>query len=138
MPPGPPPPGTPFWTIDAGHLHGGPDRIKLVGCHIVQYTNYYQITRPDWTHLKSSSGPPRPKTAFSFPEFDYKGIKHWTISMSAPPWMTNLPWGVDHWSFPDQRFVEGEDITSGQSGEFTAQAGSGLGEGEEAASSAKA
>lgn len=137
MPPGPPP-GTAFWTINAAHLSGGPDRIKLVGCHIVQNADNFTFTQPDWTLLSTSSGPPRPKTAFVFPTFDYNGIYTWTINMSAPPSMTNLPWGVDSWSFPDQPFVEGEDVSPGQSGEFTAQAGSGLGEGEEAASSAKA
>jgi hypothetical protein len=136
MPPGPPPPGTAFWTITAANLFGGPDGIKLVGCHIVQHANDFTFNRPDWTVLKHSSGPPRPKVAFTFPEFDYNGIHHWTISMSAPPAMSNLPWGIDHWSFPPQ--LVGEDTGSGQSGEFTAQAGSGLGLGEEAASSAKA
>lgn len=138
MPPGPPPPGTAFWTINAAHISGGPDRIKLVGCHIVRYPNYYQFTEPDWTVLKTSSGPPRPSAAFAFQPFNYNGINDWTIRMSAPPSMSNLPWGVDHWSFPPQPLVEGTDTSPGQNGEFTAQAGSGLGEGEEAASSAKA
>lgn len=138
MPPGPPPPGTAFWTINAAHLRGGPDRIKLVGCHIVRYTNYYQLTEPDWTPLKDSTGISRPTSAFTFPKFNYRFINDWTISMSAPPSMTNLSWGVDHWSFPPQPLVGSTDTSPGQNGEFTAQAGSGLGEGEEAASSAKA
>jgi hypothetical protein len=138
MPPGPPPPGTAFWTINAGHLSGGPDRIKLVGCHIIRNADNFTFTQPDWTPLKTSSGPPRPSAAFSFPTFDYNGIYTWTIRMAAPPAMSNVPWGVDSWSFPPQPLVGREDTGSGQSGEFTAQAGSGLGQGEETASSAKA
>lgn len=136
--PSAPPAGTPIWTINAANLSGGSDGAKLVGCHIVQYTNNYTFTKPDWTVLATSPGPPRPTAGFTFPTFNYKDINGWNITMGTPPTDTTQNWGADSWSFPNQPLPEGTPI-SGQSGEFTAQAGSGpVAHEEEEASSATA
>ena len=138
MPGTAPPPGTPVWTLNAANLSGGSDRVKLAGCHIVQYTNYYQFTTPDWDVKSTSSGPPRPTTGFTFPTFSHRDITGWTITMPAPPTDPTQNWNAGSWSFPNQPLVE-ETPISGQSGEFTAQAGSGpVAHEEEEASSATA
>lgn len=131
--PSPPPPGTPRWTLNAANISGGSDGDKLAGCHIWQDTNNYRFTKPDWTLLASSPGTTLPTAGFTFtPAFEHRSITGWTITMSTPPTDTTQSWGVDSWSFPDQPGLEGTP-TTGQSGEFTAQAGSGpMGEEEEA------
>jgi hypothetical protein len=136
--PSAPPAGTPVWTLNAANLSGGSDRVKLSGCHIVQNATNYTFTTPDWDVKSTSTGTSLPTAAFTFPTFDHKDIKTWSISMSAPPTDTTQNWGADSWSFPPQPLVEGTDTSPGQSGEFTAQSGSQLGEGEEEASSATA
>jgi hypothetical protein len=131
--PSPPPPGTPFWTINAADITGGSDGKKLAGCHIVQNPTYFTITAPDWTVLAQSTTIGLPTVAFQFPQFPLRDIEGWTVNMSAPPASTSSPWGADSWSFPPQpgHVKRGG---SGQNGDFTAQAGSGLGEDEDAAS----
>jgi hypothetical protein len=132
-----PPPGTPRWTLNAADISGGSDGQLLVGCHIVQNATNYTFTKPDWTVLATSTGTTLPTAAFTFPTFNHRNINGWSVGMSTPPTDTTQNWGADSWSFPAQPLVEIEDTTPGQSGEFTAQAGSGL-TGEEVASYAKA
>lgn len=131
-----PPAGTPVWTISANDITGGSDGKKLAGCHIVQNTNYFTITAPDWTVLAQSTTIGLPTTAFTFPLFAHRDIVGWSIGMSAPPASSNQNWGADTWSFPPQPGHVKRGGGPGQNGEFTAQAGSGLGE--EEASSATA
>lgn len=141
--PSAPPPGTPIWTLNAANISGGSYGDKLAGCHIWQDTNNYRFTKPDWTVLASSPGTTLPTAAFTFtPAFTHgnvsgQSITGWSISMSAPPTDTTQNWGTDGWLFPDQPSLEEVPI-SGQSGEFTAQAGSGPMPAEEEASSATA
>ena len=137
MPGTPPPPGTPVWTLNAANLSGGNLGVKLAGCHIIQYANNYVLTTANWDVLATSSGPPRPTTGFTFPTFTLKDITGWTITMPAPPTDTTQNWSAGSWSFPNQPMPEDVPIT-GQSGEFTAQAGSGPVAHEEEASSATA
>ena len=139
--PSAPPPGTNIWTLNAANISGGGDGNKLAGCHIWQDTNNYRFTKPDWTLLASSPGTTLPTAGFTFtPTFEHRGITGWSVTMSAPPAVSTSNWGADSWSFPNQPLplIEGTGPTPGQSGEFTAQAGSQLGEGEGDAHSAKA
>ena len=137
MPGTAPPPGTPFWTLTAANLSGGSDRTKLAGCHIVQNATNYTFTTPDWDVKSTSSGTSLPTTGFTFPTFSHRDITGWTITVLAPPAVSSQNWGGGTWSFPDEPGLEEVPIT-GQSGEFTAQAGSGPMPADEEASSATA
>jgi hypothetical protein len=136
--PSAPPTGTNIWTLSAADVSGGTDGKKLAGCHIVQNATNYTFTKPDWTVLSTSTGTTLPTGSFTFPSFDYKDITGWSVTMQAPPAVSTQNWGADNWSFPNQPLIEGTGPISGESGEFTAQAGSGLGQGEGDAHSAKA
>jgi hypothetical protein len=132
-----PTPAPPEWTLNAKHTHGQFGHL-LVGCHIKKNADNtaYLFCRHDGSQLASSPGASLPKTAFQFtPDFDYNGLTGVSITMNTPVAPGKNWTGI--WSSKGSP-PEGIPMPTGpQSGDFTAQAGSGLGE-DEAASSAKA
>lgn len=125
-----------IWTINAGGVSG--DGQKLVGCHIKfdPGTGTYTFTKPN-NDVKSTYTPPTPTpspapTSFTFPEFTYKD-KKWDVSVNLP--LTSGVNGSGNWTIVGNKvaFATPPPIDP-QSGEYTAQAGSGLGEGEDAIS----
>ena len=127
------PPPVPEWTLTAKHTHGAFGQL-LVGCHIKKTATHYLFTRPNGTELARS--PELPTVPFTFkPDFNHNGLIGVSITMNIPVG-PHLNWtGI--WSCTDSPSI-GHPLPQGpQSGDFTAQAGSGLGEGE-VANSAKA
>ena len=138
----PGPPTTPIWTLTAKHTHGTFGQL-LVGCHIIENdtSTGYNFTQPNPSNpsnvLASSPGPSLPTGKFTFtPAFDYNGLTNVVIGMDIPV-ASGTNW-KGTWTCTDSPPMKDVPPPQGaQSGDFTAQAGSGLGEGE-AASSAKA
>jgi hypothetical protein len=133
------PPPVPEWTLSAKDTHGSFGQL-LVGCHIIQNSTKtaYLFTKPDIGEvLASSPGTTLPTASFTFDRaFDHNGLKGVVIGMKTPV-AAGTNWS-GQWSCTDSPPPpEIPPPTGAQTGDFTAQAGSGLGE-EEAASSAKA
>ena len=132
------PPSVPEWTLTAKHTHGDFGQL-LVGCHIKRTATHYVFTKPngDITHpLAKSPGTRLPTATFTFKgDFDYNGLTGVSITMNVPV-SAGTNW-TGLWSCKDSPAKEHVAPTGDQSGDFTAQAGSGLGEGE-VAKSAKA
>lgn len=133
------PPPVPEWTLTAKHTHGTFGNL-LVGCHITinAANTAYQFTTPDMKKvLATSPGTELPTALFTFtPDFDHKGLTGCKITMNTPV-APGTKW-TGLWSCTGSPPM-GKEIppTGAQSGDFTAQAGSGLGE-DEVANSAKA
>ena len=125
------------WTLTAKHTHGTFGYL-LVGCHIVRTATQYQFISSDRkTLLAWSPGTKRPTALFTFePEFNYNGLTGCKITMNIPV-APGTNW-TGLWSCTGSPLV-GKEVppTGAQSGDFTAQAGSGL-VADEAAISAKA
>ena len=134
----PPTPTPPEWTLSAKHTHGTFGQL-LVGCHIIKNaTNTgYQFTETSTSNvLANSPGTKLPTAPFTFtPDFNHNGLIGVSITMNIPVG-PHLNWtGI--WSCTDSPSI-GHPLPQGpQSGDFTAQAGSGVGE-DEVANSAKA
>lgn len=132
-----PTPTPPEWTLSAKHTHGTFGQL-LVGCHIIENSTNtaYQFTEPNVNNvLATSTGTTLPTAAFTFPTFDYNGLTGVSISMDTPV-AAGTNWHGT-WSCTGSPSMHSPRPTGPQSGDFTAQAGSGLGE-DETASSAKA
>jgi len=129
------PPPVPEWTLSAKHTHGTFGQL-LVGCHIIlnsTKTAYHFTKRDTGEVLAHSPGTTLPTAPFTFtPPFNYNGLTGVVIGMKLPV-AAGTNW-AGSWSCIDS---PRPGNTGPQTGDFTAQAGSGLGE-EEAASSAKA
>lgn len=135
----PGPPTTPIWTLTAKHTHGTFGQL-LVGCHIVENdtsTGYNFTQRNTSDVLASSPGSKLPKAEFKFtPAFNFNGLTGVTITM-AKPVAAGTNW-KGTWSATNTPLAAGTPPPTGPgAGDFTAQAGSGLGE-DEVANSAKA
>ena len=131
------PPPVPQWTLSAKHTHGTFGQL-LVGCHIIKNATHYQFIEKDTgTVLAHSPETKLPTAPFTFtPPFNYNGLTGVVIGMKTPV-AAGTNWS-GQWSCTDSPPpTEVPPPTDAQSGEFTAQAGSGLGE-DEIASSAKA
>lgn len=127
------PPSTPIWTLNASGITpaGSAGRTDLAGCHITENDTgtAYEFTEPNINNvLSTTTGSSLPTVPFDFPEFTYDGLQ-WNIRVTTLPAGAN---GSGTWSTPGDEVKE----TAPQSGDFTAQAGAGLGEDE--AASAKA
>ena len=135
----PPTPNQPEWTLSAKDTHGSFGQL-LVGCHITENSTStgYRFTQPNPSNvLANSPGTSLPTAAFTFtPAFDYNGLTGVTITME-PPVASDKNW-KGTWSCTGSPPMKDVPLPQGpQSGDFTAQAGSGMDE-DEAASSAKA
>lgn len=134
-----PTPAQPEWTLTAKNTHGTDGQL-LVGCHIVENSTStgYNFTQPNTSSvLASSPGTTLPTAGFTFtPAFDYNGLTGVTITMQTPV-ASGTNWGGT-WSCTGSPPIGGTPPPQGpQSGDFTAQAGTKLGE-DEVADSAKA
>jgi len=131
------PPTQPEWTLTAKDTHGTDGQL-LVGCHItINATNTaYQFTQPNVNNvLATSTGTTLPTAAFTFPAFNYNGLTGVSITMETP-----VPSGTNWkgtWSCTGSPPMGTPPPQGPQSGDFTAQAGTKLGE-DESASSANA
>ena len=123
---------SPVWTLNASNIGGGSDGQDLAGCHITTNAagTAYEFTKPNISEVLATYGPPLPTTSFTFPAFDYKDLKNWSISVTLP--LTAGSNGSGSWSIPSQK------RTGAQNGTFTAQADGTPVDAEDAASSAKA
>ena len=122
----------PIWTLTANNIGGGSDGQDLAGCHITQNAagTAYLFTKPNINEVLSTMGPPLPTTSFTFPAFDYKDLKNWSISVTLP--LTVGSNATGSWSIPGQK------RTGNQSGTYTAQSDGTTDDADEAASYAKA
>jgi hypothetical protein len=128
------PPPVPEWTLTAKHTHGTFGQL-LVGCHIKKTLTHYLFTTRHGHELVHSLETKLPTARFTFPDFDYNGLIGVSITMNIPV-AAGTNW-TGLWSCQDSPLVDTPLPQGPQSGDFTAQAGSGLGE-EEVANSAKA
>jgi hypothetical protein len=126
------PPPVPEWTLTAKHTHGAFGQL-LVGCHIKRTPTNYLFTARDGHELVHSQEIKHPTARFTFPDFDYNGLTDVSITMNIPV-AAGTNW-TGLWSCKDSPGTQPPQ--GAQSGDFTAQAGSGLGE-DEVANSAKA
>ena len=97
----------------------GSDGRKLVGCHITISGNSYQFTKPAINEVLATAtgtGSSLPTIPFTFPGFTYKDLE-WTITVTSLPANAN---GGGTWSTPGS-----QKRTGSQSGDYTAQAGTG-------------
>jgi hypothetical protein len=126
----------PVWTINAGDITPSNSyaSVNLVGCHITKNAagTAYEFTQPNINLVLATAGPPLPNFPFSFPQFFYQGVD-WNITVKTLAVGANV---TGAWSTPGSP-VDPHEIVPPQSGEFTAQSGSGVDE-DAAASSAKA
>jgi hypothetical protein len=137
----PTPPTPPIWTLNAsGITPPGSDGALLAGCHITTNaagTNY-EFTQPNINNvLATTPGTSLPSIPFQFPTTGvYQGFE-WTIYVTSLPSGAN---GGGQWSIVPVGELSDhpKDPTGPTSGDFTAQSGSGVGEDEAAAHSAKA
>jgi hypothetical protein len=123
---------TPIWTLNASGITpaGSAGEQKLAGCHITQNSagTAYEFTKPNINEVLATSGPPLPTLPFTFPTFAYKDLD-WNITVSTLPSGAN---GSGTWNTPGS----GVAGTAPESGDYTAQSGSGV-DADAAASSAK-
>jgi hypothetical protein len=126
-------PNPPEWTLHRADITGDSDGEKLHGCHIRKNDagTAYEFTEPNINKVLSTTRPPLPQGAFTFPSFDYKDVKGWVIGVIAP--LISGVTAIGTWNTPGVK----PGNTQPQSGDFTAQSGSGLGE-DDAAACAKA
>lgn len=125
------------WTINAGGVTGGSTKTDLVGCHITTNDDdtAYEFTDNNInTVLATTPGTSLPTPPFTFPSFGLDGYT-WTIvvntltgggggNQAQGTWSNNAP-----------------SIAAGETGDYTAQAGSTVDEdiaGKEDASTASA
>ena len=124
------------WTIN--NARGGRDSTALVGCKIQvsQDGLHYEFTLPNNNILATTTGSTLPNTPFSFPEFAIPGgpaVYNWNIQVTTVTGGNQRNKAEGTWTNSDP------NTTADESGTWTAQAGSGMGEeGEEDAASASA
>lgn len=125
------------WTLNAsGITPAGKDGIKLVGCHIKFNSGTYLFTEPNINNVLASYTPPTPApTSFTFPQFTYDK-RNWSITVNLP--LTSGANGSGTWAvLGKQAFatpMPPPPASPNTNGEYTAQAGSGLGGDEDAIS----
>ena len=133
----PTPSTPPIWTINAsGITPPGSNGVDLVGCHITENASQtcYEFTQPNITNILAfTPGSSLPSLPFTFPEFSYDGL-NWLVTVNSLPVGAT---GSGTWNNP-LTMGKVKDPTPPTSGDFTAQSGSGLGEGKGSAHSAKA
>jgi hypothetical protein len=111
------------WTISANDVKGGNLGLLLVGCHVTENKNStgYEFTAPDLkVVLGTTAGRTLPRGTFAFSGFSYEGPQ-WTIAVSLLE--TSQIQGI--WGARALGIRETDD----ESGNWTAQAGSGEGRG---------
>ena len=114
-----------IWTIHANGLSGGDNKSDLVGCHINQNADgtAYQFTAPNINTVLSTTTGTLPTPPFSFPQFTYDG-NTWTIAVSTLSGGESSNKAEGTWNTA----ATGIEETGPQSGEWTAQAGSTVGD----------
>ena len=117
-----------IWTIHPTP-GGGSNGNDLTGCHIQQTATGYQLTAPNITNpLATTTATAAP---FDFDNVSYQSLT-WNIHVTTLPANAN---GSGTWATR----ATGPEDTGPQSGDYTAQSGSGVdADADEAASSAKA
>jgi hypothetical protein len=127
------------WTLNAGGITpSGQPGSDLAGCHIKFNSGTYEFTKPNINDILATYTPPTPApTSFTFPDFIYKD-ERWSISVNLP--LTSGVNGSGGWQMlgNKQAFAQHIHMPTGPQGEYTAQAGSGVGEDDPTATSANA
>ena len=129
-----------LWTIHAGHVGPGPNRIDLIGCHIAKTSGpsgiHYEFRAPNNGILATTGGGSLPVLPFQFGEFFYgrpgTAQKAWFITVD----FVNEREVQGTWSnvsFEPHLKPGGEPPDT-----WVAQAGSGAGSDEEDANAASA
>jgi hypothetical protein len=112
------------WTIHANGLTGGSDKSDLVGCHINKNAagTAYQFTQPNInTVLATTPGTSLPTPPFNFPQFPFNGY-NWDISVTTLTGGAGSDRAAGTWK------NDHPQITEEQGGDWTAQAGSTVGD----------
>ena len=113
------------WTIRKAE--GGRDSTALVGCKIQESDDglHYEFTMPNNEVLSTTTGSTLPEPPFAFPEFAIPGGStewNWNISVETLTGGHHQNKAKGSWTNTDPSPAEEE------SGTWTAQAGSGMGE----------
>src|SRR5690349_11360685 len=117
------PSSDPEWTLTANHTHGDFGQ-RLVGCRVKETPTEYLFIGRDGKTLARSPLSEFPAARVNFEPFNYHGLTEVSITMNVPV-AAGTNW-TGLWSCTGSPPI----ATGPQSGDFTAQAGSGLGEDE--------
>ncbi len=128
------------WTIHSGDVTGGSTKSDLHGCHIKvnDTSTAYEFTKGGTVYATASNNGALPAVPFSFSNFGYAD-HNWTINVDTLTGGNSGNQAGGTWS------NDASSITGAEGGDWTAQAGSGVGddtdcdtEGDEDAASASA
>ena len=117
------------WTIHSGDVTGGPTKSDLHGCHIKTNDDdtAYLLTKGNDTLATASNNGALPTTPFSFIGF---GLATYTWTLTV----TTLTGGASGNQAQGTWSNNAPNVAGDQGGDFTAQAGSGVGTDTSAAS----